>query len=175
MKPGKLFSRLRSQKGFTMVEVAVSILILAIISLGATMTNVQVIEQTSRNSDYTTAGRQTLNAMHWISNDVQMAQSFQLEGASGFPLALGWVEWDNSMHEVVYSIVGTTLQRNYQVDDGTPQLTTVAYHISPDAALTNCSLANGVLTLTITGSVGSGENETRVTRVQEIASRPKLR
>ena len=110
MKLRRLFSIKSDQRGVTIIESAVSILIIAFISLGATMTNAQVIDRTSRNNDYTTAGRQTLNATHWISNDVQMAQVLQPSGPAGFPLTLQWVEWDNSAHQVVYSLDGTTLQ-----------------------------------------------------------------
>lgn len=164
----------RHQVGFTVLEVIVALVITGVIGLGATMTVAQVLNQTARNNDYTTASRQTLNAIHWISQDTQMAQTVVPGGAAGFPLTLTWVEWDNTTHSVVYSLAGNQLRRNYSVDGGTPRQNLIAEYINPDTALTSATSDNGVLTLTITASVGPGTNTVDVTKVREITSRPNL-
>jgi len=170
----RLFSQ--NQKGFTLIETLASLAIAGLIGLGATMANAQVMDQTARNNDYTTASRHTLNALQWISRDVQMAQT--VEGTDGFPatsnLTLTWTEWDNTANQVDYSVVNGQLMRSFSVDGGGPSLTLVAEYINSDAQMTNCVSDNGTLTIKITGSVGAGSTIVNVTKLREIVSRPKL-
>ena len=157
-------------------ELLASLAIAGLIGLGASIASAQVMSQTSRNNNFTTASRHTLNAMQWISRDTQMAQS--VNGVDGFPstenLTLTWTEWDNTENEVVYSITNGLLKRSYSVDGGAPVVTLVAEYISSDADLTNCVSDNGVYTFTITGTIPMGTKSIDVTKVREIAARPKL-
>ena len=164
----------RNQSGFTLIEMLVTLAITGFIAIGVSVANAQVLDQTSENNDYTTASRNTLNALHWISKDAQMAQNLDPNGSSGFPLVLSWVEWDNSAHTVNYSLANGELMRSYYIDGGEPHETLIAEYINNDAAMTNCASDNGVLTLTITASVGEGLHTISVTKVREIASRPNL-
>lgn len=170
----RLFSQ--DQKGFTLIEMLASLAIAGLVGLGATIANAQVMEQTARNNDYTTASRHTLNALQWLSRDIQMAQT--VAGADGFPatsnLTLTWVEWDNTVNQVDYSVVNGQLWRSFSVDGGDPGLTLVAEYINSDPEMTNCVSDNGTLTIEITGSVGAGSTIVNVTKVREIVSRPKL-
>ena len=148
---------------------------MGLIGLVATMANAQVLIQTSKNSDYTTASRQTLNAVHWISCDAQMAQDIEPDaGVSGFPLTLQWLAWDHSDNEVIYSLQNGKVIRSYSTDNGTPVVYMVAEYISENTSQTYCSFSDGILTLMMTGSVGEGANTTNVTKVRHIASRPNL-
>jgi prepilin-type N-terminal cleavage/methylation domain-containing protein len=165
----------RNQAGFyTLIEIIATLAISGIIALGATMANGQVITQTVKNNDYTTANRQVLNAIQWISRDAQMAQTILPHGASGFPLTLQWVEWDNSVHTANYSLENSQLRRSYSVDGGQPQELMIAQYVNIDSASTNCTSDNVTLTLTITGSVGEGTRIINVTRVNTTTSRPNL-
>jgi prepilin-type N-terminal cleavage/methylation domain-containing protein len=170
----KLFSI--EPRGFTLVETIAALAIAGLVGLGATIANAQVMNQTARNNAFTTASRHTLNALQWISRDVQMSQD--IDGDTGFPetsdLTLTWVEWDNTVNQVVYSLEDGELKRTYTVDGGDPTVTLVAEYINSDADLTNCVSDNGVLTLTITGTVGVGSKAVSVTKTSEITSRPKL-
>jgi prepilin-type N-terminal cleavage/methylation domain-containing protein len=165
----------KSETGFTLIEVLVSLAITSIIGLGATIASGQVLNETARNSDYTTASRNAMNAIHWISRDALMAQT--ISGVAGFPqtsdLSLAWVDWGNSSHNATYSLENGQLRRTYT--DGT-QITEnlVAEYINPDAELTNCSSLNGTLTVTITASVGEGARIINVTEVHDMTARPKL-
>ena len=170
----KLFVRVKNQAGFTLIELLVALAITGIIGVGAAMANAQVLTQTARNNDYTTAGRQTLNAVHWISRDTQMAQDIQPYGTSGFPLTLNWVDWYNTSYQVVYSLEDGKLKRSYSVDGGSATESLIAEYISLDDQMTCCSTDNGVLMLTITACVGQESNTTNVTRVRKITSRPNL-
>ena len=138
------------------------------------MANNQLLTQTSKNNNYVTADRQTLNAIHWIGCDTQMAQFLQPQGVSGFPLTLEWVEWDNTSHEVIYSIESNQLMRSASINGSPPVKNLIASYINPATDLTNCVSDNGVLTLTVTGSVGQGAEIIHVTKVREITSRPNL-
>ena len=165
----------KNQAGFTLIELMVALVISGIIGLGATVSSGQVLNQTSRNSDYTTASRNAMNAIHWISRDAMMAQT--INGAEGFPqnedLSLNWVEWDNTVNSANYSLENGILRRIYS-DGSQVTNTIIAQYINPDEEMTNCVSYNGTLTLTITSSVGEGSKVVNVTRVREIISRPQL-
>jgi prepilin-type N-terminal cleavage/methylation domain-containing protein len=169
----KLKSLKKSQAGFTLIEIIAAVAITGIISLGASISTGQVLNQTSRNNDYTTASRNTLNALHWISHDVSMAQT--INGAEGFPLtedlALSWIGWDNTEYSANYTLDNGILRRVYS-EGGQVNTTFIAEYINSDAALTSCISDNGTLTVTITCSVGEGDKIINVTKVREIASRP---
>ena len=166
----------KHQRGFTLMEMMVALVIISCVSLGATMANAQIMSQTARNNDYTTATRQSLNAVHWISRDAQMSHS--INGTSGFPdsdnLVITWKQWDNTEHTVVYSVVNNTLRRSHSVDGGAAVTTVVAEYINDDPSLTNCSLSNDVLTIKITSSVGAGDQVVDFTKELQIASRPGI-
>ena len=172
----KKSSQKKGQHGFTLVETIVALVLISFVSLGATMANAQIMTQTARNNDYTTATRQSLNAVHWISRDAQMSHS--INGTSGFPdsenLVIFWKDWDNSEHVVVYSISSNTLQRAHSIDGGAAVNTVVAEYINDDPSLTNCSLNNDVLTIKITSSVGEGDQVIDFTKELQIASRPGI-
>jgi prepilin-type N-terminal cleavage/methylation domain-containing protein len=168
----------RGQAGFTLIEVIASLAISGIIALGATMATGQVITQTVRNNDYTTANRQVLNAMKWIGRDAQMAQT--ITGYSGFPatsnLTLSWITWDNLLAQAVYSVDHGTfeLRRVYTLGSSPPQVNLIAQYVKIDPSSSHCTWDNEELVLTLTGSVNTGTRVVNVTRVNTIASRPKL-
>ncbi len=166
----------KDQRGITLVEMLVSVTIASIIGLGATVATGQVMNQTAKNNDYTTASRQTLNALHWISRDAQMSQT--INGTAGFPassnLTLSWTGWDDTDYQVIYSLSDSQLKRYYSAGDGDPSETFIAEYINSDAEMTNCTSDNGTLTLTITASVGEGARKIDVTKKREITSRPNL-
>jgi prepilin-type N-terminal cleavage/methylation domain-containing protein len=165
----------RHQAGFTLIEMMVSLVITGLIGLGAAVSIAQVLNETSRNTDYTAASRNAMNAVYWIGRDAQMAQ--EISGSAGFPatanLTLSWEDWNNSSYNVTYSLEDGKLFRDYTVD-GQSTLSLIAESINANPAMTNCSADNGTLIVTITGSVGEGSKIIDVTRVREITPRPQL-
>jgi len=165
----------KNQAGFTLIELIAAVVISGLIGLGATIASGQVLNETSRNNDYTTASRNAMNAIHWISRDAMMAQS--INGTEGFPqyenLSLSWIEWDNSVHSANYSLENGILRRIYS-DGSQVTSTVIAKNINPNDDVTNCASFNGTLTLTITSSVGEGDRVVDVTRVRKITARPGL-
>jgi hypothetical protein len=154
------------------------VLICSFIALGTSVAVAEVMTQTSKNNDYTTANRQVLNAMNWIGRDAQMAQA--VTGDAGFPatsnLTLSWVTWDNLSAQAVYSVTNGELKRTYSITGSPVQQNLIAQYVNIDPASSNCTWDNttGQLTLKLTGSVGSGAHVVNVTRLDTSVSRPKL-
>ncbi len=165
----------KNQAGFTLIEIMASLAITGLIGLGATMSRSQVLNETSRNNDFTTASRNAMNAIYWISRDAQMAQI--ISGVPGFPqtadLSLYWEDWNNSTHNATYSLDNGRLVRRFDVD-GRITETLIAEYINPGDDMTTCTTVNGTLTLTITSSVGEGSKIIDITRKREMTARPKL-
>jgi prepilin-type N-terminal cleavage/methylation domain-containing protein len=173
----KIRSRRWGQAGFTLIELMVSLAICSIISLGITVANSQLITQTVKNNDYTTANRHVLNAIHWISRDAEMAQ--EIENWENFPqsdnLTLSWITWENLSVQVVYSVDAEgQLKRIYTIEGSPPKENLIAQYVKIDPASSSCTWDNEELTLTITGSVGEGTRVVNVTRLNTTASRPNL-
>jgi prepilin-type N-terminal cleavage/methylation domain-containing protein len=172
----KIKSFCRQQAGYTFIELVAVIAISSIISLGALMSNVQVINQTVTNNDYTTANRQVLNAIQWISRDAQMAQ--EITGATGFPAAsnmtFSWLTWDNVPTQVVYTVADGQLKRIYTAGNASAQETLVAQYLNIDPSSSNCTWDNHELVLTLTGTAGEGSHSVNVTKQKTIIPRPIL-
>ncbi len=77
-----IISFCKEQAGYTLIELMAAMVITGLIGLGATISIFQVLTQTSKNSDYTTASRNAMNAIHWISRDAMMAQT--MDGVERF-------------------------------------------------------------------------------------------
>jgi prepilin-type N-terminal cleavage/methylation domain-containing protein len=170
-----IISFCKEQAGFTLIELIAAMAITGLIGLGASVSSFQVLNQTSKNSDYTTANRNAMNAIHWISRDAMMAQT--MGGVDDFPnngnLTLSWVEWNSTSHTANYSLENGVLFRIYS-DGSQVSRTLISEDINPDVNSTFCSSDNGVLTVTITSSVGEGSRTVDAKRVREVALRPKL-
>ena len=91
--------------------------------------------------------------------------------SSGFPLTLTWTEFgiDGDEHQVVYTLVGDELKREYYINSVLEATTFVAQYI--DSGQTICEFSDGVLTLTMTASIGGYKPATE-TRTYEITPRP---
>jgi prepilin-type N-terminal cleavage/methylation domain-containing protein len=169
----KLFHK--SQAGFTLIELIVAVAITSLISLGASISSAQLMNQTSRDSDYTTASRQAMNVINWIGRDALVAQS--INGTAGFPgtgsLTFSWTGWDNIVYSANYSTVNGTLRRTYS-NGSNVSTTFIAENINTAADKTFCSFSGGVLALTVTSSIGKGDRIIDMTKSRKITCRPKL-
>jgi prepilin-type N-terminal cleavage/methylation domain-containing protein len=169
------FKLLHSQQGFTLLELLVAVAITGVLGMGAAVSSGQLLNQTSRDRNYTIASRYVTNAISWITHDALMAQ--EIQGSEGFPdtdtLSLSWTDWDNHSYSANYTVVNGVLTRRYS--DGVHVFNTfIAQSINADDDLTYCSSINGTLTVTVTSSVGEGARVTNITKTKEITCRTKL-
>ena len=146
-----MFSRLgliksinKDQKGFTLLELLLALLIGAIITGGITATIFQVVIGSARTNNHMIAVRQVQNGGYWVSHDAQMAQTVvPTWDVDGFPLKLSWVNWDGTSYKVTYTIASGELKRQLLQNGSQTSLITVTRYIDPDSAKTKCQLTGG--------------------------------
>jgi prepilin-type N-terminal cleavage/methylation domain-containing protein len=169
----KLFHK--NERGLTLIEIIVSLAITGFIALGASVSSVQLMNQSSRNNDYTAASRNAMNAIYWVGRDAQMSQVFS--GDAGFPLtsdlSMAWEDWNNISYNVTYSLEDGKLLRTF-TSGGQSTVSLIAEYINDSADKTSCTTNNGTMIFTITSSVGEGSKIIDVTRTREITARPQL-
>jgi prepilin-type N-terminal cleavage/methylation domain-containing protein len=167
----KLGRILKSRPGFTLTEIMVSMAIISLIAVSVTTATVQILQQSAKNRDYTTASQFTMNAIHWINRDAEMAQAIQTGGDFGFPLTLTWTDWGSSAYQVIYSIEDGVLKRNYSHDGDEPVETILAQSIDTVSGKTACEYSSKILTLQITAIVGRGDSGVSVSNTHQIFMR----
>ena len=159
---------LRSQPGFTLIEVILALAITCLIGGGVSTATIQILKQGVRNGDYTTASQYTMNAVYWISRDAEMSQTVTTDGVSGFPLTLSWTDWGSAEYQVVYTIEDDKLKRSYSVNGGEPSQTVVAEYVNTISENTTCEFASRVLTMQVTTTIGQGAHAVSVTNRRKI-------
>ena len=170
----------KGQRGFTLVEMLVVLVLIGIITGGITAAISQVLTINTRASNHMIAVRQVQQAGKEVSKDTLQAQSVNATGSPYHLVTLTWVEWGtNQTNSVVYELVGISgegkeLQRSHSINSTEPTVNRVAQYIDPNPAQTSCSWNNAtrVLTFTVTATVGSGPYEAIETRIYEIEPRP---
>jgi len=163
MISGRLGVIQRDQRGLTLVELLIAIMLAGAVTGGITMTIFQVFNMNSRTSNHMIAIRQVQHAGKQVSQDLLQAQDVVLGEGSGF-LTLTWTDWDDAQHEIVYTLENMPsgefmiLWRSHSVNDEEPTVTLVAEYIDPDQ--TRCVQTDGAFTFTVTANV-DGQSETR--------------
>jgi prepilin-type N-terminal cleavage/methylation domain-containing protein len=159
----------KDQKGFSILELVIAIALAGLITAAITMTVFQVFAMNTRTANRMTAVSQVQHAGKIVSEDILEAQADKIDDTpEGDFLILGWSAQNSTeIHDIVYTLDGTELWRSESIDGGDPVMTRVAEYINPDQ--TSCIWADGVLTFTVTATVGD-ESETRV---YEVRPRPE--
>jgi len=134
---------MKGQKGFTLVELLITVAITGLIVSFLGTAIYQIITVTEYGNDRMTAMHELQNAAHWVNLDGQMART----ASGGNELALTLPD-DSS---VTYSVVGTELRRTA----GESQMT-LARNISS----ISFSVENRIITMTITSSPEGRPNVT---------------
>ncbi len=115
-----------NQKGFTLIEILVVMVVGGMVMAGALLTIYQIAWGSSRSNDQVVALTDLNYATRWIRQDLQMAQYTDLTDGDPVPqssLALYWLDMtlfgtDNrSTHSSDYTLSGIELLRTY--DDTT--------------------------------------------------------
>jgi prepilin-type N-terminal cleavage/methylation domain-containing protein len=168
----------KGQRGFTLIEMLVVLVLIGIITGGITAAISQVLTINTRASNHMIAVRQVQQAGKEVSKDTLQAQSVNATGSPYHLVTLTWVEWGtNQTNSVVYELAGISgegkeLQRSHSINSTEPTVTRVAQYIDPYQ--TSCSWNNvtRMLTFTVTATVGNGPYEAIETRIYEIEPRP---
>ncbi len=171
----KLRKLIKNQPGFTLLEVAIAVALTGILSSTVIWSTFQVIDNNSYSIARMSAVKQVEVVIHFLRQDIQMAQTVTPSGGTGFPLFLQWVDWENTTNNVTYSLSGGNLQRLHSRTDTsmvTSNSTLVANNIQ------NISVTfvkheiydPGVYQFTITANI-TGRRSAIETRVFEIFPR----
>jgi prepilin-type N-terminal cleavage/methylation domain-containing protein len=172
MKPG--------EKGYTLVELLVAITIMVCASVAAGAGIFQMLRNTERNSNHMAAVLQVQNADHRISQDAQKAQRVTTDNLTSPDfLVLSWIDGrTGDEYQVTYALqdmpdsVLKELRRNQSINGSANTTSLVAQYIDSDPEKTRCELTDGILTLTITASVGRGATMESETKTYRVVPRP---
>jgi prepilin-type N-terminal cleavage/methylation domain-containing protein len=173
----------KNQKGFTLIEVLITVAIVAGIGVVTTAAIGQLV-QSNRTSNHMAAVRQVQQAGYWVNRDGVQAENINtsnVTGNGGFPLTLSW-NWTDlveggELHTVVYDLTnpsGELYQLERNATAGTNSTTTIVgqyiYFDAESPSSTECSwnATEWVLTLNITAKVGLQTES----RTYEIKPRP---
>jgi prepilin-type N-terminal cleavage/methylation domain-containing protein len=158
-----------TEKGFTLVELLVSLAILGAIMGVMSAAVIIIMKTSSQNNEWNINLRQVQNAGYWISRDALMAQVVDTHKPDVF-LSLSWSDWNGDSYIVDYVLEdnedNTTLMRRLNGSE----FLIAQYIVRAD---TTCDWIgdDNKLTVTITASVHGDENRD-VKRTYEISPRP---
>jgi prepilin-type N-terminal cleavage/methylation domain-containing protein len=154
-----------NEKGFTLIEVLVTILILSTILTVTTAAIIVTMKTTTQNTEWNVNLRQVQNAGNWISHDALMAQVVHTDNPGVF-LNLRWSDWDGNNFNVDYILQDNRLMR--QVNGGTAAL--IAEYIDPSG--TTCTWVGGENQLSVTLKATVHDPNSSYTKTYEICPRP---
>jgi prepilin-type N-terminal cleavage/methylation domain-containing protein len=180
----------KNQRGFTLIEMLIAVLIAGFVTGGITLTIMHVFNTDASTRNDMIAVYQVRQAGKLVSEDMLQARNVTPGGSLGFPLTLTWIDYgSNYTYQVEYSLdempssESMRLKREYYVkeygeDEFELESTTiVAEYIDPnqtgiydqsDNPAVACSFpACGARTyrFRVTATVG-GRSETRVYELQ---------
>ena len=155
----------KDQRGLTIIELLVVIVLTSLITAAITTTFFQVFDMNTRTANHMAALSQVQQAGKLVSEDMLEAQADMIDDSpeGGEFLILGWN--NTAVHEVTYTLEDGELWRSESIDGGDPTLTRVAEYIDPDPTKTWCDLEGNVLIFKVTAIVGE-QSEQRLYRVQ---------
>ena len=154
----------KDQRGLTIIELLVVIILTGLITAAITTTFFQVFDMNTRMANHMAALSQVQQAGKLVSEDILEAQEGMIDDSPSGPgefLILGWNS--TAVHEVTYTLEYGQLWRSETIGDGDPTTTRVAEYIDPVG--TSCKWNDNVLIFKVTATVGE-ESEQRTYRVQ---------
>ena len=173
---------MRSENGFTLIELIVAISVTAVITLGTGMTTAQIINVSQRSNDSMTVARQSQNVGHWVNRDSLMAQTITI---GDDPETAGDVEfiivyqkdWDTGdTHEIRYVWVDSAdslkklKRKQLTLDKDGVELTNKTTLVADHIYSANISWQDSMWSL----SVEARSDEVSTTKEYEISQRLKI-
>ena len=155
----------KDQRGLTIIELLVVIVLTGLITAAITTTFFQVFDMNTRTANHMSALSQVQQAGKLVSQDILEAQPDMIDDSptGGEFFILGWNS--TPVREVTYTLEDGELWRSETLGEGVPETTRVAEHIDPDPTKTYCSWNGDVFIFKVTATVGE-ESEQRLYRVQ---------
>ena len=158
----------KDQRGFSIIELLVLIVLTGLITTAVTTTFFQVFNINARTANHMSALSQVQQAGKLVSEDILEAQEIDDSPTGGEFLILGWNS--TGIHEIIYTLEDGELWRSESIDGGGPTVTRVAEYISSNPTETYCNRDGEVVIFKVTATVGEGtvheESEQRLYRVQ---------
>ena len=161
--------KIRSQHGFTMIEILVGLALTGILVTGIVMTIFQVNIGTAQNENNMYTLRQVQTAGYYVSRDTLQAECVGIYPANnGFPVTLHWINPATSEnHSIKYEYDSITryLTRTDLVTNSTVR---IAEHIDLTTSFTNNG--TGYFIFMVTANM-SGYQPASATRTYEVQPR----
>lgn len=161
----RLCSLHKNQRGLTLVELLIAIVLVGIVTAGITMTIGHMFTWTTRTNNHMIAVRQVQSAGYWVSRDFQQSQ--KTHSISEFDFALEWTS-GNITTKVTYELIGTDLRRTSRVNEDIQATGVIARFIDPGG--TTVESSGDLLIFNVMATVGTGpvyqQSEERLYEVQ---------
>jgi len=148
------------EKGFTLIEIIVSVAVTAILGVGISMTVAQVYNSSQRSNDWSAVIQQAQNVGYWIRQDALMAQSVNATdnvGTTDVEFAtLNWKDWESGeTHNIRYILLDSAnslkkVQRKELTwDNNGAEIGNKTTFVADNINTANLSQQNGVWRLSI--------------------------
>jgi len=155
----------KDQRGLTIIELLVVIILTGLITAAITTTFFQVFDMNTRTANHMSALSQVQQAGKLVSEDILEAQPDMIDD-SPFTGEFFILSWNSTpTREVTYTLEDGELWRSETIGEGVPETTRVAEYIDPTETNCNWDDVEKVLIFTVTATVGE-ESEQRIYRVQ---------
>lgn len=151
-----------SRRGFTLVEVLVAIAIVAVIGTAAVASMGQVITNSGKNNNEMIALSNLKSAAFWLSQDTRQAYFIAIDSNTNCP-AITYYDFNGNSHQILYTHTGQTLGRS--VDSGPVQ------NVAENITSIQSSLNGNIFVISLTSTVGSGSQQSSVTRSYQVTLR----
>jgi prepilin-type N-terminal cleavage/methylation domain-containing protein len=169
----------KQERGFTFIELLVSLVIASMIILVATMMLTQLLRHSVSNTNRATVIRQVQNVGLWIGKDVINSHSV-IRGTldplthTGVFLTVNWDDWDGFQYQAIYTVTtGGVMQRDLYADGTLSHTAQVAQYLdftgSQPTRLEPSE--NASYTLIVTATIASYSQAISETRTYEILPR----
>ena len=155
---------LRNERGFGLLEMLIVLGIMGLIGGAMAVTTATIVKITPRSNEQVVILRQAQNAGYWISRDVQMAQTVDINPATGEFLKLTFTVIESDDITVTYQLedMDGGMNKLVRTSQSTPML--VAEYIyydpvgDPDNSTKILSYEGYTLSFQINASSSSGDD-----------------